>query len=107
MALTCPRCQREYDVTLFEFGRKIKCICGNILSLEKSNIQEEDAKILEIKRKTDEVCRMILNSDYPEVDIEIQKEKLKEIIREYFPEELHLYELILESRFRRLWEQFR
>ena len=28
MAVGCPRCGREYDVTLFEFGRTLWCTCG-------------------------------------------------------------------------------
>ena len=28
MAIPCPRCGREYDVTLFEFGRTLWCSCG-------------------------------------------------------------------------------
>lgn len=28
MAVPCPRCGREYDVTLFEFGRTLWCTCG-------------------------------------------------------------------------------
>jgi len=29
MAIPCPRCGREYDVTLFEFGRTLWCTCGS------------------------------------------------------------------------------
>jgi uncharacterized protein len=28
VAVPCPRCGREYDVTLFEFGRTLWCACG-------------------------------------------------------------------------------
>ena len=28
MAMTCPRCGAEYDVTLFAFGRRVRCDCG-------------------------------------------------------------------------------
>jgi len=28
MAIRCHQCGREYDVTLFEFGRTITCECG-------------------------------------------------------------------------------
>ncbi len=28
MAIRCSRCGREYDVTLFEFGRTLECECG-------------------------------------------------------------------------------
>jgi uncharacterized protein with PIN domain len=29
VAIPCPRCGREYDVTLFEFGRTLWCTCGS------------------------------------------------------------------------------
>ena len=28
MAIVCPDCGREYDVTLFQFGRTVDCACG-------------------------------------------------------------------------------
>jgi hypothetical protein len=35
MAISCPECGREYDVTLFEFGRTIHCACGARVGMEK------------------------------------------------------------------------
>lgn len=34
MSVPCARCGREYDVTLFEFGRTIWCTCGNRVGAE-------------------------------------------------------------------------
>jgi uncharacterized protein with PIN domain len=34
MAIPCPGCGREYDVTLFQFGRTIHCTCGSRVGLE-------------------------------------------------------------------------
>jgi uncharacterized protein with PIN domain len=34
MAITCPRCGWQYDVTLFQFGRTINCSCGERVGLE-------------------------------------------------------------------------
>ena len=34
MAVTCSRCGREYDITLFQFGRTIHCACGSRVGLE-------------------------------------------------------------------------
>lgn len=34
MAVPCPGCGREYDVTLFEFGRTIWCTCGSRVGAE-------------------------------------------------------------------------
>jgi len=33
MAITCSRCGRDYDVTLFQFGRTVRCECGNEVTL--------------------------------------------------------------------------
>lgn len=33
MAVPCPRCGREYDVSLFEFGRTLWCTCGSRVGL--------------------------------------------------------------------------
>jgi len=43
----------------------------------------------------------------PKIDIEIEKGKFKELIKEQFPEKAYLYDLIYEPRFKRLQEQFR
>jgi uncharacterized protein len=34
MAVTCTKCGRQYDVTLFQFGRTISCACGTRVGLE-------------------------------------------------------------------------
>jgi uncharacterized protein len=34
MAVRCPGCGREYDVTLFEMGRTIECTCGRVVGLQ-------------------------------------------------------------------------
>jgi uncharacterized protein len=34
MAIRCQQCGREYDVTLFQFGRTIHCACGTRVGLE-------------------------------------------------------------------------
>lgn len=35
MAIRCPGCGREYDVSLFQFGRTIHCTCGHRVGLEQ------------------------------------------------------------------------
>jgi uncharacterized protein len=34
MAISCARCGRQYDVTLFQFGRTINCACGMRVGFE-------------------------------------------------------------------------
>jgi hypothetical protein len=55
----------------------------------------------------DRICVLILSSDLPAIDIEIEKNKVRERCLELYPDGEELYEMIFESRFQRLWEQFR
>jgi hypothetical protein len=32
MAITCPRCGSGFDVTLFQFGHRVRCRCGTEVS---------------------------------------------------------------------------
>lgn len=59
----------------------------------------------ELQRMADRVCVLILSSDLPAIDIE--KGKVRERCLELFPDRESLYEMIYESRFQRLWVQFR
>ena len=55
----------------------------------------------------DRVCVLILSSDLPVIDIEIEKNKVREFCLELYPDQEQLYEMVYESRFQRLWDQFR
>jgi len=61
----------------------------------------------ELQRMADRVCTLILSSDLPAIDIEIEKNKVREYCLALYPDREELYEMIYESRFQRLWEQFR
>jgi DNA-nicking Smr family endonuclease len=37
MAIVCPECKRQYDITLFQFGKGIKCDCGCVINPSKSS----------------------------------------------------------------------
>jgi copper chaperone CopZ len=41
MAIRCPYCSREFDVTLFEFGRTVTCVCGNEVAFQHKGRKEE------------------------------------------------------------------
>jgi len=112
MAVRCPFCKKEHNVTLFEFDMTVKCACGNIIRLQHLEILNElllneDERISEIKRGADKIAFLIVSTDYPGIDIEIEKRKFREKIEEIFPDKVYLYELIYEPKFRRLEEQFR
>ncbi len=61
----------------------------------------------EVQRMADRVCTLILSSDLPAIDIEIEKNKVRDRCLAIFPDREQLYEMVYESRFQRLWEQFR
>ncbi len=61
----------------------------------------------ELQRLADRVCVLILSSDLPAIDIEIEKNKVRERCLEVYPDREQLFEMIYESRFQRLWDQFR
>jgi hypothetical protein len=64
-------------------------------------------RMRDIQRMADRVCSMILSSDLPAIDIEIEKNKVRERCMELYPDREQLYEMIYEARFQRLWDQFR
>ncbi|KKL76801.1 hypothetical protein LCGC14_2041260 [marine sediment metagenome] len=80
-----------------------------LLGNKKMRIREQRKreKMRELQRMADRVCSLILISDYPEIDIEIERSKVRERCEELYPDRMDLYEMIYESRFDRLWEQFR
>ena len=61
----------------------------------------------ELQRMADRVCMLIVGTDYPEIDIEIEKAKVRQRCEELYPDRMDLYEMVYESRFNRLWYQFR
>jgi hypothetical protein len=68
---------------------------------------EEERAILALKLAAERICTLILTADYPAIDIEIEKANLKRHVRATFPDKIRVYEMIYESRFKRLWEQWR
>jgi alpha-ribazole phosphatase len=38
MAIQCPRCRRQYDVTLFQFDHPVLCECGATIDLQRGHV---------------------------------------------------------------------
>jgi len=70
-------------------------------------IDRETRYLRAFQYKADDISRLILNTDLPWIDIEIQIEKLRRRAESLFPRKKELFELVYVSRFRRLWEQWR
>jgi len=115
MAIQCLYCGRDYDFTLFEFNRSITCVCGKTVTFKHEQmtdeavlaLRSEDRNVREIAAMADRIASLIVGSDYPMIDIEIEKQKLRERISELCPDKIDLYWLIYEPRFTRLRDQFR
>lgn len=67
----------------------------------------EEETYRELQRRADRIGSLIVASDYPAIDVVIEIRKLREFAERRFPGRTALFERIYESRFKRLWEQFR
>lgn len=103
--LTTLKRRRDIEVIPLSSGNW-KTIFGELRARLEA-LCDEDERIQTIQRQADRICQMIVEDEVPAIDIEIQQAKLRETIAQSFPEQLSLYHLLYESRFRRLWHQFR
>ena len=60
-----------------------------------------------LSRESDKIVSLILYSDYPWIDIQIQIERLRELVETEMPERMELFEQLYASRFQRIREQWR
>lgn len=117
MPIRCPQCGKQHDVLEMEAAGEVTCACGKKLDLSLLTSiedflryfenEEEQEKAREIQEDAQQICRMILDEDFSEADIEIEKRKLREKVYALFPEKMQTYQIIYEARFKRLWDQFR
>jgi len=63
--------------------------------------------LTEVRREVDRICSMIVTSCYEDVDIAIARSELRWKVAESLPDRLDFYDMVYESRFERLWGQFR
>jgi len=67
--------------------------------------RSDPAEIL--RRRADRICALIVASDYPDVDVDIEIRNLRRWCERELPDRLDLFDLVYGNRFRRLREQFR
>lgn len=68
---------------------------------------EEERRLRRLKSIVREVSLLILDTDFHRVDIEIARREAREEALSLFPDKAHLWDMIYESRFDRLIDQFR
>ncbi|KPL05623.1 hypothetical protein AMJ85_11575 [candidate division BRC1 bacterium SM23_51] len=59
-----------------------------------------------LARTSDQICSRILHEDIDWIDIQIEIEKMRDLVRQHSPERLDVFERVYEARFRRLWDQW-
>jgi len=99
--------KRRHDVELVPLSMTNRRQVTEELDLRLKALCEEDDRVRQLQAQADHICEMIVASDVPEIDIEIQQARLRDTILKLFPDKQALYHLLYESRFRRLWQQFR
>ena len=109
MSVPCGNCGRTYDASLFERDRVMLCDCGEWVEPEERIRGREQAEgraeIEDLARRADRITSLLLYSDLPQVDIEIEIGKLRDLCSERFPDRVDLFEMVYVSRWRRLREQ--
>ena len=99
--------KRRRDVELVPLSPATRGAVFEELRLRLQALCQEDEQVRELSRQADRICEMIVVEEASLVDIEIQQAKLREAVARLFPDKVNLFPLLYESRFRRLWQQFR
>jgi nucleoside-triphosphatase len=99
--------KRRADVELIPLSSANRDAVEEELTARLSALCAEDDAVRALQRQADRICEMIVSGDIPQIDIEIQQQTLREAVARSFPDKQALYHLLFDSRFRRLWQQFR
>ena len=99
--------KRRKDVELVPISSANRAAVEEELTARLIALCAEDEAVRALQRQADRICEMIVSGDAAPIDIEIQQSALREAVARTFPDKQGLYQLIYESRFRRLWQQFR
>ena len=99
--------KRRKDVELVPLTAANRGVVTEELTARLEAVCAEDEAVRALQRQADRICGMIVSGETAPIDIEIQQSALREAISRAFPDKPGLYQLLYESRFRRLWQQFR
>ena len=99
--------KRRRDVELVPLTSANRGLVEEELGARLTALCAEDDTVRALQRQADRICEMIVTGDAALIDIEIQQAALREAAARAFPDKQALYQLLYESRFRRLWQQFR
>ena len=60
-----------------------------------------------MQRRADRIVSLILGGEFPVVDVAIEIRGLRHYVEAHLPGREGLFDMVLVSRFQRLWSQFR
>lgn len=98
--------KRRKDVELIPLSTSNRDAVREELMARLTALCAEDEAVRRLQRQADRICEMIVLGEAAPIDIEIQQAALRDAIAKAFPDKQNLYQLLFESRFRRLWQQF-
>ena len=99
--------KRRKDVELIPLSPSNRDAVEEELTARLHALCDEDDAVRDLQRQADRICEMIVSGEAAQIDIEIQQAALRDAVARTFPDKQMLYQLVYESRFRRLWQQFR
>ncbi len=99
--------KRRRDVELIPLTQANRGAVEEELAARLQALCAEDEAVRALQRHADQICELIVSGDVPLIDIEIKQAALRDAVVRAFPEKQALYQLLFDSRFRRLWQQFR
>jgi hypothetical protein len=115
LLVQCERCGQFYARVFIDAARGANCRCGSVLAprgpepvfVDHDALVAEERRLQELARAAERLCFLIVATDCPRIDIEIERGNLRRRCASLFPDKMELYDMVYEGRFRRLWEQFR
>ena len=109
VAISCPRCGAQLDVTLFAFERAVRCTCGTLVDATRPHApgprRRESPQAAELRRRGDAITWTILYGDLPAIDVDLAIAGLRDWVERHLPDRLELFEMVWAARWDRLRAQ--
>jgi len=99
--------KRRKDVELIPLSSANRSLVEEELTARLSTLCADDESMQRLEQHANRICDMIISGETPQLDIEIQQTRLRDAVAQQFPDQPTRYALVYDSRFRRLWQQFR
>lgn len=103
MAIICPKCGKQYDVTLFQFDKAILCECGEKVKGSQSHKGSLEDDCSSLPRKAARIKSMIADDEVPKSVILREIENLRSLYLECFPKDKAGFGGKYENGLRRLF----